>query len=148
MSSVRARLEQREVERRYAARAPQIPRAAEDERRTRLAQNARTIQSDQVNLMLLDMTDPEREVVFAIVNRERPGSLGSAPVIEATLLRVRTVGVEALRQEMQDTTREEQSAVWEILKSATAEEKLGMDGGRACRAALQQVRHDQFMREE
>jgi 7-keto-8-aminopelargonate synthetase-like enzyme len=117
----------------------------EQERQERLSQNARKIREDAVNTLLLDMTDDEREVVFAIVGRERPDALGSADVISATLLRVRTVGVENLRTVMEGTTRQEQLAVWDILKSASAEERTGMDGGAACREALRQVRSDEYL---
>jgi hypothetical protein len=148
MSSVRERIEAQQLAAKYAVKlAPQITKEAADERRDRLAQNARKINEDRLNVALLDMTDSEREAVFEIMNRERPSCLSSFDVISATLLRVRTEGVDNLREAMQDTTQAEQLATWEILKHATSEDKLGMDGGRACREALAQAREKLFMEE-
>ncbi len=133
-----------------AARQPQGPTAAqiaanEDERRERLAQNMRKIREDQVNLLLLDLTEDEREIVFEIVNRDCPQNLGNPTVLEATLLRVRNEGEYNLREVMQDTTPQEKSEVWQILQSATASDRLGLNEARRCREALQQVRHKHFV---
>jgi hypothetical protein len=148
MSSVRTRIEDALMASRYLAQsAPKITQQAEDERRERLAQNFRRIQEDRLNVILLDASDDERSTVNDIVNRNRPNCLGNPDVISATLLLVRTEGVENLREVMQGTTKEEQHLVWEILKDSSPAARLGMDGGRACREALQDVRHKQFMEE-
>jgi hypothetical protein len=151
--SVRARYERAlSNERETRGRKPQGPTpaqlaAAEDERRERLLFNAKKIQEDRINLMLLDMTEDERSVVFEIVNRESPQNLGNAVVLEALLLRVRNEGVSNLRDAMTETTREEQSAVWKLLQEGSAASRLGMDGGVGCRTALQIVKHQQFVEE-
>jgi hypothetical protein len=146
MSTLRERLEAADLQRRYDAQsAPK--QTAQDTRADLLAVNAKKIQQNRVTMTLIDMDDCEREVVFDIINKERPASLGNPDVIEGALLRVRAEGTAALREVMAGTTKHEQSAVWEILKTASAEARLGMDGGRACKDALQQVRHQQFMEE-
>jgi hypothetical protein len=146
MSSVRTRLENADLAARYAAQQTgPSPEQVEQERRERLAHNARVIRENNINSLLLDMTDDEREVVFIIIGRERPDSLGSADVIQATLERVRAEGIENLRAVMEGTSRDEQRKVWEILKTTSAESRLGMDGGDACREALRQVRIDEYL---
>lgn len=147
MNSVRERIERQQLEEKYRERqraqqsGPSPEQIEQEQRQERLSQNARIIREDAVNTLLLDMTDTEREAVFEIVGRSRPDSLGSFDVISATLLRVRTVGVENLRKVMEGTTRLEQIEVWDILKNADAISRTGMDDGRACLAALQQVRY-------
>jgi hypothetical protein len=146
MGNVRDRWEQTELAEKYAAhqrveqRGPS-PEQIEQERQERLAQNARKIREEAVNTLLLQMSPDESVVVFEIVGRERPDALGSFDVLSATLLRVRTVGVENLRKVMEGTTRLEQVEVFDILKGADAMARTGMDGGEACRAALQQIRY-------
>ncbi|MGE5052940.1 MAG: hypothetical protein ACM3WP_02155 [Acidobacteriota bacterium] len=146
--SVRDRLERAELDRKYAARVPQkTAEQIEQERRERLAQNARKIRENQLNTMLLDMTDAEREVVFSIIGRERPECLGSAEVVSATLLGVREEGAHNLQEAMHGTTKAEQDAVWEILRNTSVEARLGMDGGAACAEALRRVRSENYLEE-
>jgi hypothetical protein len=118
--------------------------AGERERSERLAQNARKIQEERTLTLLLDMSDDEREVTYELLNRENPASLGSSVVLEATLLRVREDGTANLREVMQGTTRQEQRKVYEVLKTMSAAERLGMDGGDGCREALRRVRSEEY----
>lgn len=138
--SVRERLEQEEMARRYAARESKpTPEQVEQQRAEKLQQNAEKIRSEQVTRFLLDLSPDEEHVVLAIIGRERPESLGNADVLAMEVERVRAVGTENLRKVMEGTTRKEQAAVWEILKQGDAFARTGMDGGAACRAALRQV---------
>jgi hypothetical protein len=144
--SLRTRLEQQDLAAKYKAQsAPKIAQQEEDARAERLAQNARKISEDKINVLLLDMSDDEREVVYEIVNRERPDSLGSSVVLEAALLRVRELGTANLRDAMQGSSRAEQRAVFPVLMQApSAAERLGLDGGAACREALRKVRSEAY----
>jgi hypothetical protein len=143
MENVRTRLERQQYETRYTSQAPK-PKPPQDdtndaERADRLARNAQRIREERIGAMLIDMSPDEREVTFAIIGREKPDLLGNADVIAMTLERVRAVGNNTLHEVMRGATPKEKAAVWEILKDATAEGRLGMDQGRACRAALYQV---------
>lgn len=150
MGSCRERIEAKWLADRYASKlAPQNAASAEAERAERLAQNARTIQETRVNILLLDMTPAEQEAVFSIVGREKPNSLGDPLMIEATLLRIRTEGWANICEALAGTTKREQELTREFLKSASAEERLGMvDGGAKIRACLAQAREKMFMEEE
>lgn len=149
--SVRDRIERAEMEAKYAAaRGPQgpTPEQVEQERRDRLAANARKIRENQVNAMLLSMSEDERIVVFELINATRPESLSSADVISATLMRVQCEGTENLRSAMQGSTPDQQKRVWNVLKSATPRERLGMDGGNFARETLRRVQDDDYFGEE
>jgi hypothetical protein len=146
--SVRDRIEAQQLAAKYAAQsAPRIAQQEQDEKRERLAQNYRNIVESRLQTLLLDCTDDERSVCNDIINADRPNCLGNYDVVAATLLRVREEGTAALRLVMQNSTRQEQQEVWQILKDTPAREKLGMDQGRKCREVLAQVREKLFMEE-
>lgn len=139
-SSARSRLEAAEMQRRYDAKnAPRISQETIDERAERLAQNARKIREDAVNLLLLGMSEDEQAVVFSTIGRTQPESLGNPAVVQATLERVRVEGQNALREAMAGGDDDELRRVWEILQSGTPESRLGTDGGIGARDARYKI---------
>jgi hypothetical protein len=147
--SVRAWIERQQMEKLYQEqerKAQQPAETAEQAARVaRLAANAKKIRENQIQNLLLDMSDVERECVFSIVGRDKPECLGSAEVISATLLRVRTEGAENLKVALQDATPEEQEQVGARLRHESAEAQAGMDGGATCREILRQVRSENYL---
>jgi hypothetical protein len=128
--SVRTRLEQTELQRKYAAQVAKTQQSPEEIRSERLRANADKIRQQNVELLLqqAEMTDDEREVLMAQLPLD---SLASPDVYWARLVQLRAESAKIINQVLvnQDFSFREKVFLW-MQNNATAAERLATDGGK------------------
>jgi hypothetical protein len=128
--SVRTRIEQAALAAKYAAETAKTQRSPEEARAERLAQNAERIRQQNIELLLQqsEMSSDEREVLMAQLPLD---SLASPDVYWARLVQLRADSAKIINQVLvgRHSDFRQEVAAW-MEHSATAEERLGLDGGK------------------
>jgi hypothetical protein len=141
MTSVRNRLEQRELAERYAARAPrQSTEEIAAARKERLEANATVIHQQNLEIFLHsgDATEDEIEVVKSQIGAESPQHLANVDVYNAKLLKLRVNGQAALTKVLDSLDDDVRQEVLTILATKGPEARTGADQGAGARAAVQE----------